>query len=73
MCVCVCVGGQVQIQAEVKDEQVVRILETIAVVDRQEMFIVMEYCEGGNLLQWIKRSRRHKLLNQTVREQLHYI
>ena len=43
----------------------VRIHETIT-VEGKEMFIVMEYCEGGNLYQWIKRTRRHKLLNQTV-------
>ena len=49
-------------------EQVVRIYETITVSERQEMFIVMEYCEGGNLLQWIKRNRRHRLINQTVSE-----
>ena len=48
-----------------KDEQVVKIYDTIT-VEEKEMFIVMEYCDGGNLLQWIKRSRRHKLLNQTV-------
>ena len=59
------VWGQVRIQAGVNDEQVVKIYDTIT-VEEKEMFIVMEYCEGGNLLQWIKRSRRHKLLNQTV-------
>ncbi|CAI8047350.1 Interferon-induced, double-stranded RNA-activated protein kinase [Geodia barretti] len=56
---------EVRIQAGVNDEQVVKIYDTIT-VEEKEMFIVMEYCEGGNLLQWIKRSRRHKLLNQTV-------
>ena len=26
----------------------------------------MEYCEGGNLLEWIKRNRRHDNLNEKV-------
>ena len=30
------------------------------------MVIIMEYCEGGNLLEWIKRCRRHELLNEAV-------
>lgn len=28
--------------------------------------MIMEYCEGGNLLEWIKRNRRHQLLNEKV-------
>lgn len=50
-----------------EDEHVVKIYDTITLSDKGQMFIVMEYCEGGNLQQWIKRSRRHKLRNQTVR------
>ena len=60
---------QVKIQAGVEYEQVVKIYETI-IVEEKEMFIIMEYCEGGNLLQWIKRRRRHNLINQTVK---HYL
>ena len=44
-----------------------KIYDTIALPAKEEMFIVMEYCEGGNLLEWIKRNRRHKLLNEIVR------
>lgn len=57
---------EVRIQAGVEDEHVVKIYDTITLSDKGQMFIVMEYCEGGNLQQWIKRSRRHKLRNQTV-------
>ena len=60
--------AQVQIQAGLEDDHVVKIYDTISLPDKNEMFIVMEYCEGGNLLQWIQRTRRHKLLNQMVRE-----
>ena len=60
--------AQVQIQAGLEDDHVVKIYDTISLPDKKEMFIVMEYCEGGNLLQWIQRTRRHKLLNQMVRE-----
>ena len=45
-----------------------KIYDTISLPDKRQMFVVMEYCDGGNLLQWIKRSRRHKLLNQLVSE-----
>ena len=57
---------QVKLQANVEDEQVVRIFDTVTSPATEEMFIIMEYCEGGNLLQWIKRTRRHNLINQTV-------
>ena len=58
-----------KIQAGLEDEHVVKIYDTIALPAKEQMFIVMEYCEGGNLLEWIKRNRRHQLLNQIVRKE----
>lgn len=58
---------QVQIQAGLEDEHVVKIFDTISLPEKGQLFIIMEFCEGGNLLQWIKRNRRHQQLNQTVR------
>ena len=43
-----------------------KIYDTISIQEGKKLFIVMEYCEGGNLLQWIKRNRKHKLLNEKV-------
>ena len=57
---------QVQIQAGIDDKHVVKIYDTINVPGTKKLFIVMEFCEGGNLLQWIKRNRKHKLLNQKI-------
>ena len=58
--------SQVKIQADLDADNVVKIYDTISLPERDQMFIVMEYCEGGNLLQWIKRHRRHQLINQLV-------
>ena len=57
---------QVQIQAGIDDKHVVKIYDTINVPGTKKLFIVMEFCEGGNLLQWIKRNRKHKMLNQKI-------
>ena len=48
------------------DVHVVRIFDTLSVPSSRCLVIIMEYCEGGNLLQWIKRSRRHDLLNEPI-------
>ncbi len=45
----------------------VKIYDTISLPEKEQLFIVMEFCEGGNLQQWIKRNRRHQQLNQIVR------
>lgn len=57
---------QVEIQAKMDDVHVVKILDTVSVPSSRCLVIIMEYCEGGNLLQWIKRSRRHELLNEPI-------
>ena len=57
---------QVQIQAQIDDSHVVKILDTVSATETRQLFIIMEYCEGGNLLQWIRRNRKHKMLNETV-------
>lgn len=58
--------SKVIIQAKIDDEHVVKIFDTIRVPSNGQMVIVMEYCEGGNLLEWIKRNRRHQLLNERI-------
>lgn len=58
--------SKVQIQAQIDDAHVVKILDTVSVTETRQLFIVMELCEGGNLLQWIQRNRKHKMLNETV-------
>ena len=58
--------SQVQIQAGIDDKHVVKIYDTINIHEAKKLFIVMEYCEGGNLLQWIKRNRKYKLLNEKL-------
>ena len=54
------------IQAKMDDIHVVKIFDTVTIPSLKRMVIVMEYCEGGNLLQWIKRNRRHQLLNERL-------
>ena len=58
--------SKVQIQAQIDDSHVVKILDTVSVTETRQLFIVMELCEGGNLFQWIQRNRKHKMLNETV-------
>jgi len=55
---------QVEIQARVDDPHVVKIYETFMLASVKKMVIIMEYCDGGNLLEWIKRCRKHELLNE---------
>lgn len=59
-------SSKVQIQAQIDDSHVVKILDTVSVTEMRQLFIVMELCEGGNLFQWIQRNRKHKMLNETV-------
>ena len=59
-------SSKVQIQAQIDDSHVVKILDTVSVTETRQLFIVMELCEGGNLFQWIQRNRKHKMLNETV-------
>ena len=59
-------SSKVQIQAQIDDSHVVKILDTVSVTETSQLFIVMELCEGGNLFQWIQRNRKHKMLNETV-------
>ena len=54
------------IQAKIDDEHVVKIFDTVLIPSSRRMVIVMEYCEGGNLLEWVKRGRRHQLLNEQL-------
>lgn len=61
-----CLPSQVQIQAQIDDSHVVKILDTVSATETRQLFIIMEYCEGGNLLQWIRRNRKHKMLNEIV-------
>ncbi len=50
----------------------VKIVDTISVPEALQLFIVMEYCEGGNLREWIRRNRKHSALNETVILQMFY-
>ena len=54
-----------EIQARIDDPHVVKITEWFVLSSAKKMVIIMEFCSGGNLLEWIKRCRRHKLLNET--------
>ena len=40
----------------------VKVYDTVEYV--HDLIMVMEYCEGGNLLEWIERNRRHDGLNE---------
>ena len=48
------------------NEHVVKIFDTVQVPSAKRLVIIMEYCDGGNLMQWIKRNRRHKLINELI-------
>lgn len=48
------------------DVHVVKIFDTVVVPSAKRLVIIMEYCDGGNLLEWIKRNRRHELLNELI-------
>ncbi|XP_065178102.1 serine/threonine-protein kinase Nek2-like [Sycon ciliatum] len=44
----------------------VTLYETVHDVARTEYYIVMEYCQGGTLKNWIRRNHRNKLLTEPV-------
>ncbi len=48
------------------DVHVVKIFDTVPVPSAKQLVIIMEYCDGGNLLQWIERNRRHRLINELI-------
>ena len=66
LCIHTHVHAQVSIQAKIDDTHVVKIYDTIRIPSNGRMVIVMEYCEGGNLHEWIKRNRRHESLNECI-------
>ena len=57
---------QVQIQAYIDADHVVKIRDTILLPEAKQLVIIMEYCEGGNLREWIRRNRKHGTLSETV-------
>lgn len=61
-----------KIQADIDADRVVKIVDTVSLPEARQLFIVMEYCEGGNLREWIRRSRKHGTLNETVVLQMLY-
>ncbi len=67
-----CYSAQVELQAKIDDKHVVKIFDTVQSPSTKQLFIIMEYCEGGNLLQWVERNRKHDLLNETVVLQMLY-
>lgn len=57
---------EVEIQAGLDDDHVVRIHDTIPLMHERELFVVMEYCEAGNLMQWIRRIRKHHMVTELL-------
>jgi NIMA (never in mitosis gene a)-related kinase len=55
---------EIHLQASINDDHIIKVHEIIE--SETVLVMVMEYCEGGNLLEWIKRNRRHDLLNEKV-------
>ena len=51
-------------QADINDDHIVKIHDVLS--DSNRLIMIMEYCEGGNLFDWIKRNRRHDILNEKV-------
>lgn len=57
---------EVEIQAGLNDDHVVRIFDTIPLLHERELCVVMEFCEAGNLMQWIKRIRKHHMVTELL-------
>lgn len=55
-----------EIQAKMDNIHVVKIFDTVSIPSARRLVIIMEYCEGGNLLEWIRRNRRHQLINELI-------
>ena len=55
---------QVHLQAQLQDPHVVNVYDMIE--SGNELVIIMEFCEGGNLMEWIERNRRHQMINEKV-------
>ena len=47
--------------------RIVQLREAIADKTAGQMYIIMEFCEGGTLKSWIKRNRKHMMLTEPVR------
>ena len=50
--------GQVNILRELRHPHIVRYLDRVIDKQATRIYIVMEYCEGGDLGQFIKRKKR---------------
>eukprot|EP00118_Oscarella_pearsei_P015288 m.137106 g.137106 ORF g.137106 m.137106 type:complete len:217 (+) comp38209_c0_seq17:89-739(+) len=62
-------GGPINEVKEMKkfdDPQIVQLQEAIVDDDLNHVYIIMEYCDGGNLREWIKRNRKHGLLTEPL-------
>ncbi|XP_011404382.2 PREDICTED: myosin light chain kinase A-like [Amphimedon queenslandica] len=55
---------EIMLQAGINDKNVVKIHDVMS--NEESLIMIMEYCEGGNLFDWIKRNRRHDSLNEKV-------
>ena len=52
--------SEVNILRELRHQNIVRYYDRIIDKDASKIFIIMEYCEGGDLTSIIKRCRREK-------------
>lgn len=64
ICIIIFTVNQIMLQAGINDRNVVKIHDVMS--NEDSLIMIMEYCEGGNLFDWIKRNRRHDSLNEKV-------
>ena len=59
---------QAAMQSGCESEHVVKVVETIlsGAPNSSSVFIVMELCQGGNLRDWMRRSKANRLHSEIV-------
>lgn len=55
--------SEVNILRELRHPHIVRYLDRVIDKQATKIYIVMEYCEGGDLSQYIKRKKREGCVN----------
>ena len=58
--------SEVNILRELRHQNIVKYYDRVIDKDHQKIFIVMEYCENGDMAQLIKKCKARNILDKAI-------